>query len=166
MPERTLTAIAAFARNHVIGRDNGMAWNLPEDSARFKRVTMGGVLITGRRTHESIGFPLPGRVTLLVTRDPSYTDDRVRIVHSVAQALEALHDYPDRRWWVAGGGEIYRLFWDYLTDLDVTEVHDEPEGDVLFPTIDPTVWRETSRTSRPELDFVQYTRIAPASPLE
>ena len=83
MTQRTLTAIAAFARNRVIGRDNGMAWNLPEDSARFKKVTMGGVLISGRRTHESIGFPLPGRVTLVVTRDHSYTDDRVRIVHSV-----------------------------------------------------------------------------------
>lgn len=166
MPPRTLTAIAAFARNRVIGRDNGMAWNLPEDSARFKKVTLGGVLVTGRRTHESIGFPLPGCVTLLVTRDLSYSDDRVRIVHSVAEALEALHDYPDRRWWVAGGGEIYRLFWDHLTDLDVTEVHDEPQGDVLFPEIDPAVWRETSRTPRPNLDFVQYTRIFPALPLD
>ena len=165
MEPRTLTAIAAFARNRVIGRDNGMAWNLPEDSARFKKVTMGGVLITGRRTHESIGFPLPGRVTLLVTRDLSYADDRVRIVHSPAEALEALQDYPDRRWWVAGGGEIYRLFWDHLTDLDVTEVHDEPEGDVLFPEIDPAVWREKSRITRPQLDFVEYTRIAPALPL-
>ena len=163
---RTLTAIAAYATNHVIGRDNGMAWNLPEDSARFKRVTMGGVLVTGRRTHESIGFPLPGRVTLLVTRDLSYADDRVHIVHSVEEAIEALHGYPDRRWWVAGGGEIYRLFWDYLTDLDVTEVHDEPVGDVLFPEIDPAVWRETSRTPREGFDFVEYTRITPSLPLE
>jgi dihydrofolate reductase len=163
---RTLTAIAAFARNHVIGRDNGMAWDLPEDTARFKKVTMGGVLITGRRTHEAIGFPLPGRVTLLVTRDRAYSDDRVRIVHSVAEALEALHDYPDRRWWVSGGGEIYRLFWDHLTDLDVTEVHDEAEGDVLFPEIDPAVWRETSRTPREKFDFVEYARITPALPLE
>jgi dihydrofolate reductase len=164
--QRTLTAIAAFARNRVIGRDNGMAWNLPEDSARFKKVTMGGVLITGRRTHESIGFPLPGRVTLVVTRDPSYTDERVRIVHSVAEALEALHDYPDRRWWVSGGGEIYRLFWDHLTDLDVTEVHEEPEGDVKFPEIDPAVWRETARNSREFFDFAEYTRIGPALPLD
>ncbi len=166
MNQRTLTAIAAFARNRVIGRDNGMAWNLPEDSARFKKVTMGGVLITGRRTHESIGFPLPGRVTLVVTRDPSYTDERVRIVHSVAEALEALHDYPDRRWWVSGGGEIYRLFWDHLTDLDVTEVHEEPEGDVKFPEIDPAVWRETARNSREFFDFAEYTRIGPALPLD
>ena len=166
MAPRTLTAIAAYARNRVIGRDNGMVWNLPEDSARFKKVTMGGVLITGRRTHESIGFPLPGRVTLLVTRDLAYADDRVRIVHSAAEALEALHDYPDRRWWVAGGGEIYKLFWDHLTDLDITEVPDEPEGDVLFPEIDPTEWRETSRTPREEFDFVEYTRIAPSLPLD
>jgi len=164
--QRTLTAIAAFARNRVIGRDNGMAWNLPEDSARFKKVTMGGVLITGRRTHESIGFPLPGRVTLVVTRDHAYTDDRVRIVHTPAEALEALHGYPDRRWWVSGGGEIYRLFWDHLTDLDVTEVHDDPAGDVLFPEIDPTVWRETSRNPREGFDFVEYSRIGPALPLE
>ena len=163
---RTLTAIAAYATNRVIGRDNGMAWNLPEDSARFKRVTMGGVLVTGRRTHESIGFPLPGRVTVLLTRDLSYTDDRVRVVHSVPEAIEALHDYPDRRWWVAGGGEIYRLFWDHLTDLDVTEVHDEPVGDVLFPEIDPAIWRETSRTPREGFDFVTYSRITPALPLD
>ncbi|HET7724177.1 MAG TPA: dihydrofolate reductase [Propionibacteriaceae bacterium] len=163
---RTLTAIAAYATNRVIGRDNGMAWNLPEDSARFKRVTMGGVLVTGRRTHESIGFPLPGRVTVLLTRDLSFTDDRVRVVHSVPEAIEALHDYPERRWWVAGGGEIYRLFWDHLTDLDVTEVHDEPVGDVLFPEIDPAVWRETSRTPRDGFDFVEYTRITPPLPLD
>ncbi len=166
MAQRTLTAIAAFARNRVIGHDNGMVWHLPEDWARFKKVTMGGVLITGRRTHESIGFPLPGRVTLVVTRDLSYTDDRVRVVHSVAEALEALHDYPDRRWWVSGGGEIYRLFWDHLTDLDVTEVHEEPEGDVLFPEIDPAVWRETARNSRQFFDFVEYSRIGPALPLD
>lgn len=166
MAQRTLTAISACARNRVIGRDNGMVWHLPEDWARFKRVTMGGVLITGRRTHESIGFPLPGRVTLVVTRDLSYTDDRVRIVHSVAEALEALHDYPDRRWWVSGGGEIYRLFWDHLTDLDVTEVHEDAEGDVLFPEIDPAVWRETARDSRQSFDFVEYSRIGPALPLD
>jgi len=164
--QRTLTAIAAFARNRVIGRDNGMLWHLPEDWKRFKQVTMGGVLITGRRTHESIGFPLPGRVTLVVTRDHSYTDDRVRIVHSVDEALEALHDYPERRWWVSGGGEIYRLFWDHLTDLDVTEVHEDPEGDVLFPEIDPVVWRETSRNPREGFDFVEYSRIGPALPLD
>jgi dihydrofolate reductase len=164
--QRTLTAIAAFARNRVIGRDNGMVWHLPEDWARFRKVTMGGVLITGRRTHESIGFPLPGRVTLVMTRDLSYTDDRVRIVHSVAEALEALHDYPDRRWWVSGGGEVYRLFWDHLTDLDVTEVHEEAEGDVLFPEIDPAVWRETARNSREFFDFVEYSRVGPALPLD
>ncbi len=166
MEKRTLTAIAAFGRNRVIGRDNGMPWELPEDSARFQRVTMGGVLITGRRTHESIGFPLPGRVTLVVTRDPSYRDDRTPVVHSVEEALKTLHDYPDRRWWVSGGGEIYTLFWGYVTDLDVTEVHADPEGDVLFPAIDPAVWRETSRTPREGFDFVTYSRIAPALPLD
>jgi dihydrofolate reductase len=163
--KRTLTAIAAYARNHVIGRDNGMAWNLPEDSARFKKVTMGGLLITGRRTHESIGFPLPGRVTLLVTRDHSYVDPKVRIVYSVEEAIAALQDYPERRWWVAGGGEIYRLFWDHLTNLDVTEVHDEPAGDVRFPEIAPAEWQETSRTPRPGFDFVEYTRTGPSLPL-
>jgi len=164
--KRTLTAIAAYARNHVIGRDNGMAWNLPEDSARFKKVTMGGVLITGRRTHESIGFPLPGRVTLLVTRDRTYIDPKVRIVGSVEDAIAALKDYPERRWWVAGGGEIYRLFWDHLTHLDVTEVHDEPAGDVRFPEIDPAQWQETSPTPRPGFDFVQYARTGPSLPLD
>jgi dihydrofolate reductase len=104
-------------------------------------------------------------VTLVVTRDHAYTDDRVRIVHTVAEALDALHDYPDRRWWVSGGGEVYRLFWDHLTDLDVTEVHDDPEGDVLFPEIDPAVWRETSRNPREGFDFVEYSRIGPALPL-
>jgi dihydrofolate reductase len=163
--KRTLTAIAAYARNRVIGRDNGMPWDLPEDSARFQRMTMGGVLITGRRTHESIGFPLPGRVTLVVTRDRTYRAGRTPVVHSVEETLEALHDYPDRQWWVSGGGEIYRLFWDYLTDLDVTEVHADPPGDVLFPAIDPREWLETSRTPRPGFDFVTYSRLTPSLPL-
>lgn len=162
MADRTLTAIAAVARNRVIGRDNDMVWHLPEDWKRFRRVTDGGVLVMGRRTHESIGAPLPGRETIVLTRDPSYSDDRVRIVHSVEEALAALRDYPEKRWWVAGGGQVYALFWDHLTDLDVTEVDEEPEGDALFPVIDPVEWREVSRTPRAGFDFVQYERTGPS----
>lgn len=157
---RTLTAIAAFARNRVIGRDNDIPWRLPEDLARFKKVTMGGVLVMGRRSHESIGRPLPGRVTVVLTRDPAYESQGVEVVHSVDETLGFLERHPERRWWIAGGGEVYRLFWPHLTHLDVTELHDAYAGDVLFPEIDPAQWRETARTRREDFDFVEYQRHA------
>ncbi len=156
----SLTAIAAVAANRVIGCDNDIPWHLPQDWARFKQITMGGVLLMGRRCHQSIGRPLPGRVTVVLTRNPGFDDPRVNIVRSLPEAFAALAEHPQRRWWVAGGGEIYQLLWPYLSQLDLTELHSSYPGDVFFPEVDPTQWCETSRDQQKDFDFVGYARSA------
>ena len=157
-PERGLTAIAAVAENGVIGDGQRLLWHLPEDFGRFKKVTLGGVLIMGRATFDSLGGALPGRQSIVLTRDASWGAPGALPVGSVAAALQRLTDFPDRRWWCIGGGQIYRALWPYTTDLDLTEVHQRPDGTVTFPAVDPAEWLETSRTPRSGFDFVTLTR--------
>lgn len=172
-----LTAIAAVARNGVIGAGGDIPWSIPEDWKRFKAVTLGTSLIMGRRTFESIGKPLPGRTSIVITRDPEQAaaetarmahgevrpaGTHVRYVRTVDEALAGAD--PDRPVFVAGGGEIYQLLWDRLTRLDITEVDVEPAGDTFFPVIDPAEWTEVSRDPHDGFAFVQYAR-RPARPL-
>ena len=150
--------IAAVARNGVIGADGDIPWRIPEDWRRFKRLTMGQVLVMGRRTWASIGRPLPGRTTYVVTRDRMWRGEDVYAVPSVDEALAAaLARAPDTVY-VAGGGEIYRAAWDRLTGLEITEVDAEPVGDVTFPLITPGEWQETARQPFPGFAFVTYAR--------
>jgi dihydrofolate reductase len=167
-----ITAIAAIAKNRVIGRDQGLPWNLPEDFRRFKQVTMGATLIMGRITFFSIGTPLPGRISVVVSRsgpDRDYGDlepaangcqTRVIWVSSLDEALKVA-TVLDRPVFVAGGASIYEQAWPHLTDLDITEVDAAPEGDRFFPVIDPAEWQEVAREPRQGFDFVRYTRIQP-----
>lgn len=152
-----LTAIAAVARNGVIGDGAEIPWRIAEDWRRFKAVTMSGVLVVGRATHDGMGL-LPGRASVVLTRDESYRAPGAQVAHSVEEALAMLQGHAGRRWWVAGGGEIYRLFWPHLTHLDITEVDREPEGRTHFPDIDPLDWAETSRTPRDGWSYVTYQR--------
>lgn len=159
-----LTAIAAVGRNGVIGDGQGLLWHLPEDFARFKQVTMGGVLVMGRRTYESLGGALRGRTSIVLTRNRTWIPAKTRgseviRVSDVMEAGRELARRPGQRWWSAGGGEIYRALWDYTTDLDLSEVKLAPVGSVTFPAIDPRQWRQTGRSQRPEFDFVTFERV-------
>jgi dihydrofolate reductase len=153
-----IVGIAAVARNGVIGADNDIPWRIPADWARFKRLTMGQVLIMGRKTWASIGRALPGRTTFVVTRDTKWRGDGVYAVPSLDEALSQAAARNPETIFVAGGGEIYRAAWDRLTGLEITEVDAEPEGDVIFPPIDPEVWSEISREPHPGYTFVRYRR--------
>ncbi len=156
MPE--LAAIAAVARNGVIGAGGDIPWRIPEDWARFKRLTMGQVLIMGRKTYDSIGRPLPGRTTYVITRDRMWRDNGVRAVPAVDEAIDLGMASDSPVVWVAGGGEIYRAAWARLDRLELTEVDIEPEGDATFPTIEPAAWRETGREQHRGFAFVTYLR--------
>ena len=151
--------IAAVARNGVIGADGDIPWRIPADWARFKRLTMGQVLIMGRKTWASIGRPLPGRTTFVVTRDMMWRGEGVYVVPVLEQAFEQAAARSPETIFVAGGGEIYRAAWDRLTGLEITEVDAEPEGEVTFPEIDPQVWSEVSREPHPGFAFVSYRRL-------
>ncbi|OYN87842.1 dihydrofolate reductase [Parenemella sanctibonifatiensis] len=156
-----VTAIAAVADNGVIGTDRGMPWRISEDFKRFRKVTMGGVLVLGRTTYEGHGA-LDGRWFVVLTRDRSWRPaeadaDRVQVAYDLTDAL-AKARATGREIFVSGGGEIYRQAWPHLTDLDLTEVHQSPEGDTYFPAIDPQEWAEVAREPREGFDWVLRRR--------
>ncbi|MDF1488966.1 dihydrofolate reductase [Tessaracoccus caeni] len=151
-----IVAIAAVADNGVIGSGDDMLWHLPKDFARFKKVTTGNTLIFGRRTHEQIGRTLPDRRVIVVTRDPEWSDETVEVAHSIEEALELAAQTPDKICYVGGGSQIYEAAWPYLTELDITIVHQEPDGAATFPLITASEWTEISREVHQGYDFVQF----------
>lgn len=149
--------VAARARNGVIGRDGGIPWHLPADFAHFKRVTMGHPLVMGRTTFEGIGRPLPGRQSIVVTRDPDWSFDGVLVAASVLEALE-LGAGLDPEVMVAGGAQVYSAAWPWATDQILTEVAAEPEGDTWYPDFAESAWRETRREEHPDSDPAYVVR--------
>lgn len=150
-----MTLIAAVARNGVIGVDGGLPWRLPGDLPRLKAMTMGHVVVMGRRTFDSIGRALPGRTTVVVTRQPGWSTDGVRAASSVPAALKLAASIDDDVF-VLGGAQIYAQTLDEADRLELTEVHAEPDGDTYFPAVDWAAWRETNRERRDGFDFVTY----------
>ena len=127
-----MKAIVAMARNRVIGFKGKMPWHLPEDFRWFKRATMGGALLMGRKTFDSIGRALPGRLTLVVTRGQIVTDSLdVDTIHDLATFRP--EDYAPREVWVTGGAEIYAQTLARCAELFVSLVNQEPDGDTFFP---------------------------------
>jgi len=159
MPE--IIGIAAVASNGVIGAGNDIPWRIPADWQRFKALTMGHVLIMGRKTYDSIGRPLPGRTMFVITRDRMWRGEGVHAVPSVAEALNQALLLDSQTIFVAGGGEIYRAAWDRLTGLEITEVDQNPDGEVRFPEIDSEEWIETAREPHEGYSFVSYLRRSP-----
>ena len=159
-----ITLIAAVARNGTIGADGGMPWHLPADLKRFKTLTMGHDMIMGRRTFESIGRALPGRRTIVVTRDRSWQRPDVLVAHSVQEALAMTADSrTDREVMVVGGGEIYRQTIDRADRLEITHVELDVAGDTTFPDIDPQCWQPDIQEQGDGFRCVTYRRRAPSS---
>ncbi|QGN31542.1 dihydrofolate reductase [Microlunatus sp. Gsoil 973] len=158
MPE--IVAIAAVARNGVIGAGGAIPWHVPGDLPRFKRLTKGHVLIMGRKTYESIGRPLPGRSTIVITRNPAWGADGVEVVGSVDRAITRAQQIdPDGPVFIAGGGDIYRAALVRTDRLEITEVDLAPRGDATFPAIDADQWVQTGRDDDHDgFAWVSYTR--------
>ncbi|MDB3884688.1 dihydrofolate reductase [Porticoccaceae bacterium] len=149
-----ISLIVAVSRNGAIGLNNQLPWYLPEDLKYFKSVTMGKPLIMGRKTFDSIGRPLPGRANIVLTRDPQWTSDGVKVVQSVEQALVAgeiaceAADVDEIM--VIGGEQIYRMTIDLADRIYLTQVDTDAEGDAFFPDIDLNNWSQT-RVKLPEI---------------
>jgi dihydrofolate reductase len=152
----SVTLIAAVGRNGVIGADNQMPWHLPEDFAFFKRTTMGHTMVMGRRTFDSIGRVLPGRRTIVVTRQQDWSHPDVETAHSLVDALDLAG--PADEVFICGGGQVYTEAMPFAHRLLITEVDLSPEGDVRFPEIDISDWREVSRQPRDGFAWVAYER--------
>lgn len=148
-----LSIVVAVAENGVIGRDNALPWRLRTDLRRFRALTMAKPLIMGRRCHESIGRPLPGRETVVMTRDPAYRAEGMQLVGSWEEAKRAAAAAAARlgadEVAVVGGAEIYRLALPEAARLHLTLVHARPEGDVMFPAFDRALFREAGRVEVP-----------------
>ena len=142
----SVSIVAAVARNGVIGAGGGLPWHLPDELRLFKETTMGHVLVMGRRTYESVGRPLPGRTTVVVTRDREWSPgvDEVLVAHGVEEALERARGLADEVF-VVGGGELYDAALPRADRLLLTFVDQEPEGDTTFPDVDWAAWTETRR---------------------
>lgn len=163
-----LAMIAAVAANGVIGVDNRMPWHLPEDLQHFKRLTLGKPVVMGRKTFDSIGRALPGRLNIVVTRDPAFAAAGVRVCHDLGAALKladrhAAIDGADAIM-VMGGAEIYAQAMACASRLYLTEIAIEVDGDARFPALAGDAWAETRRVpgspgaGQPAYDFVEYRR--------
>jgi dihydrofolate reductase len=158
----TVTLVAAVAANGVIGVDGGLPWRLPEDLAHFKQLTMGHPMIMGRATFDSIGRALPGRTTIVVTRNPEWSAEGVETAASLQSALERARELDDDVF-IVGGGQIYAqaLEADVVDLLSITRVAAASEGDVRFPAIDWELWEPVVHIpygGDPSFEIVTYQR--------
>jgi dihydrofolate reductase len=145
-PGSALALIVAYARDRVIGRDGALPWHYREDLQHFKRETTGHAIVMGRKTHESIGRPLPGRRNLVVTRQGGYASAGCEFHGSLASAIAAARESDDCPF-VIGGAQIYALALPLATRLVITEVQRDVEGDVFFPAFEEADWVEVRRTT-------------------
>jgi len=145
MEKPRVSIIVALAKKNVIGANNKLLWHLPADLKHFKHTTTGHTLIMGRKTYESIGRPLPGRRTIVVTKNPKFSGEGFEVARSLEQAFEtAKHS---NQIFVVGGAQIYQqsINLPSLNHLIVTEVDASFEGDAFFPKIDKRKWKMIER---------------------
>ena len=144
-----LILVAAVAENGVIGRAGGLPWRLKSDLKRFRMLTIGHPVVMGRKTYLSLGTPLKGRTNIVVTRDPTFTAAGIVAAPGLEAALEVAEGDALRRGAAAivigGGADIYAETIERAARLEITRVHARPEGDTMFPAIDPALWRESAR---------------------
>ena len=158
-----IVLVAAVARNGAIGVKGGLPWRLPSDLKHLRETTWGRPMVMGRKTFDSIGKPLPGRESIVVTRDASFSREGVHVARTIDAAL-ALGEARAKAMgvdeiMVIGGGELYRATLDRADRLVLSEVDLAPEGDAFFPEIDMNSWREVSRHTPPrgEKDDASFT---------
>jgi dihydrofolate reductase len=130
--------IAAIAQNNIIGKDNKLVWHMPADMRFFKNTTMGHTLIMGRKTFESFGKPLPGRKSIVITRQKNWQYEGVVVVHSLEDAIKFAP--ADEEVFIIGGAEIYRQAMPLCQKMYLTIIHHDFEGDTKFPAIDFSQW--------------------------
>lgn len=162
-----LSLIAALSTNNVIGRGNQIPWRLSTDLKRFKALTMGHHLLMGRKTYESVGKPLPGRINVAITRQSDWSAEGVTVVHSLDDAVRLAEAAGESEAFVAGGAEIYAQVMHRADRMYLTRVHAEIEGDTWFPEFDDvSEWRltdaehfEADEKNEYPFSFLTYERV-------
>lgn len=158
-----VSLIVAMAQNRTIGVNNTLPWRCPEDLKHFKALTMGHHMIMGRKTFDSIGKALPGRTTVIVTRNTELTVEGCLVAHSLPEAVKLCAN--DEEVFIVGGAEIYTQALPLAATLYITEIQQDVEGDAHFPAFDRNAWQETAREVRSQTEpqalqyhFVTYRR--------
>ena len=159
-----LNIIVAYNQQHVIGKDNTMPWKLPADLAYFKQITMGCPIIMGRKTRDSLGRPLPGRLNIVISRDANFQAEGTQTVTSLEEAIAVAKASQAENIFVIGGGQIYQDALPHVQRVYATEIHSNMDGDTYFPVLEKAQWKEVSRHPQPEqnglaFDFVVYERL-------
>ncbi len=162
----TISIIVAVSENGVIGKDNQLIWRLPDDLKRFKNLTLGHPIIMGRKTFDSIGKALPGRTSIVITRNPDFFAENVFVAHNLADAVKKAKETGADEAFVIGGGNIYDQALALSDKLYLTKVHANIEGDTFFELQDPEKWQEIERISHESderhqfsFEFIDLTRI-------
>ena len=163
-----ISMIVAVSKNNVIGKNNSLAWHLPDDMNYFSNMTQGHSVIMGRKNWESIPKrfrPLPNRKNIVITRNTDFNEDKCEVVNSLEDAIKVSRNNDDEEIFIIGGGEIYKLGFDFIDKLYITEIKANIDGDTFFPTWDKNKWKEVSRIKHLsddkhiyEFDYVIYKR--------
>ena len=151
-----LSVLAALSENRVIGHRGRLPWRLPDEMRHVKQLSMGHCLLMGRKTFESIGRPLPGRTTIVVTRNPDFARQDVLVARDLDAALTTAEERGDDEAFVFGGETIYRLALPRADRLYLTRIHAELEGDAFFPDFDEREWELVSETEHPADEHHAY----------
>ncbi|MCS6967748.1 MAG: dihydrofolate reductase [Cytophagales bacterium] len=155
-----IAAIVAVADNGVIGNQGKLPWHLPADMEHFKRLTMGHHILMGRKTYHSIGRPLPGRISLVLSRDGTLVLPKAKVFTGIEDAIMEAQRNGENELFVIGGAEVFRLALPYLHRIYLTQVHASPPGDVYMPSWGED-WTELQREERPadEKNIYPYTFV-------
>ena len=158
-----IVLIAAVGENGEMGHNNELLWHLPGDLPRFKEITMGSPIIMGRKTFDSIGRALPGRLNIVLTANSDWQADGVSVAGSIDSALALAKESDADKIFIIGGGQIYKLFLAYATSLEMTEVADTPVADTFFPNFSGGEFKQIKRihntSNDPKFDYVTYQRV-------
>lgn len=136
-----VSLLVAADENNVIGKDNKLPWHLPNDLKYFKNLTWGMPILMGRKTFESIGKPLPGRKSIVITRNSDWQQHGVDVVHSVEDAVQKAADYGVKEIFVIGGAEIFKTSFQQAKRIYLTRIHHHFDGDVFFPELPKNEWQ-------------------------
>ncbi|MDB5196931.1 MAG: hypothetical protein JWP88_1302 [Flaviaesturariibacter sp.] len=139
-----LSLLVAADENNIIGKDNQLPWHLPNDLKYFKNLTWAMPILMGRKTFESIGKPLPGRKSIVITRNQEWKHEGVEVVHSIEEAIVLAATYSIKEIFVIGGAEIFKTAFEKATRIYLTRIHHQFKGDVYFPELDTNQWKLVS----------------------
>ncbi len=156
-----VSLIVALSENLVIGKDNKLPWHISEDLKRFKEVTKGHPVIMGRKTFESIGRPLPGRLNIVITRNSGWKQEGVEVVSSLDEAIKLAKQKDTEEIFVIGGGQIFEEAIKLADKLYLTIVHENIEGDTYFPDYSEfkkEVFKEEGQSNNLKFTFLELER--------